>query len=142
MLLVLAAAHGHAFAAQPQVLDDFESATPWKVVVSDQVTASLRKVEGAQGSGLCLDYDFNGVSGYAGLQRELPLEYPDNYQFAFQLRGDSPANDLQFKLVDASGDNVWWVNSPKYDFPKQWTPVVYKKRQIGRAWGPAPDPSL
>nr|WP_251044350.1 MULTISPECIES: discoidin domain-containing protein [unclassified Lysobacter] len=140
--MVLAAAHGHASAAQPQGLDDFESATPWKVVVSDQVSASLRKVEGAQGGGLCLDYDFNGVSGYAGLQRELPLEYPDNYQFAFQLRGDSPANDLQFKLVDASGDNVWWVNTPKYDFPKQWTPVVYKKRHIGRAWGPAPDPSL
>ncbi|MEH6413984.1 discoidin domain-containing protein [Pseudomonas sp. CGJS7] len=128
--------------ASPRTLDDFESASPWKVVVSDQVTASLRKTEGAQGAALCLDYDFNGVSGYAGLQRELPLEYPDNYQFAFQLRGDSPANDLQFKLVDASGDNVWWVNKPKYDFPKQWTPVVYKQRHISRAWGPAPDPAL
>jgi hypothetical protein len=128
--------------AAPRTLDDFESASPWKVVVSDQVTAQLRKTEGADGAALCLDYDFNGVSGYAGLQRELPLEYPDNYQFAFQLRGDSPANDLQFKLVDASGDNVWWVNKPRYDYPKAWTPVVYKKRHISRAWGPDPDPSL
>ncbi|MGO1069091.1 discoidin domain-containing protein [Lysobacter sp. CA199] len=131
-----------AHAQQPRALDDFESAAPWKVVVSNQVSASLRKVEGAQGGGLCLDYDFNGVSGYAGLQRELPLDYPDNYQFAFQLRGDSPANDLQFKLVDASGDNVWWVNKPKYEFPARWTPVVYKQRHISRAWGPAPDPAL
>ncbi|MFK3649794.1 discoidin domain-containing protein [Lysobacter enzymogenes] len=129
-------------ASAPRTLDDFESAAPWKVVVSDQVTAKLRKTGGAEGAALCLDYDFNGVSGYAGLQRELPLDYPDNYQFAFQLRGDSPANDLQFKLVDASGDNVWWVNTPRYDYPKQWTPVVYKKRHISRAWGPDPDPSL
>lgn len=124
------------------VLDDFESAAPWKVVVSDQVTASVRSVDGASGRALCLDYDFNGVSGYAGIQRELPLAYPDNYRFAFQLRGDSPANDLQFKLVDDSGDNVWWVNRPKYAFPTRWTQVTYKRRQISRAWGPAPDPTL
>ncbi|SDY19355.1 Carbohydrate binding domain (family 11) [Lysobacter sp. yr284] len=145
-LLLLAcaaeAASPAASAGAAHMLDDFESAAPWTVVVSDQVAATLRKTEGADGGALCLDYDFNGVSGYAGLQRELPLDYPDNYQFAFQLRGDSPANDLQFKLVDASGDNVWWVNKPRYDYPRQWTPVVYKKRHIARAWGPDPDPSL
>lgn len=141
-LPLLALASAGAFAQKPRVLDDFESARPWTVVTSNQVTASLRAVEGSQGRALCLDYDFNGVSGYAGLQRALPLDYPDNYQFGFQLRGDSPANDLQFKLVDASGDNVWWVNRPKYEYPKQWTPVVYKQRHISRAWGPAPDPVL
>ena len=139
---LFAMASGAAFAQQPRVLDDFESAQPWTVVTSNQVTASLRPVDGSQGRALCLDYDFNGVSGYAGLQRALPLDYPDNYRFAFQIRGDSPANDLQFKLVDASGDNVWWVNRPKYAYPKQWTPVVYKQRHISRAWGPAPDPVL
>lgn len=127
---------------EPRLLDGFESAAPWTVVASNQVSASLRAVAGAKGRGLCLDYDFNGVSGYAGLQRELPLAYPDEYRFAFRLRGDSPRNDLQFKLVDASGDNVWWVNKPKYEYPKQWAPVVYKRRHISRAWGPAADPTL
>ncbi|MGJ7903265.1 discoidin domain-containing protein [Lysobacter sp. 1R34A] len=133
-----------ALAAQeaPRLLDGFESAAPWTVVTSNQVSANLRSVAGAKGQGLCLDYDFNGVSGYAGLQRELPLDYADDYRFGFRLRGDSPQNDLQFKLVDASGDNVWWVNKPKYDYPRQWTPVVYKQRHISRAWGPAPDPTL
>ncbi|WP_363800908.1 discoidin domain-containing protein [Lysobacter firmicutimachus] len=128
--------------AASRLLDGFESAAPWTVVASNQVSASLRPVEGAEGRGLCLDYDFNGVSGYAGLQRELPLEYPDNYRFDVRLRGDSPDNDLQFKLVDASGDNVWWVNKPRYAYPRSWTPVTYKRRHIGRAWGPAPDPLL
>ena len=99
-------------------------------------------MEGASGKALCLDYDFNGVSGYAGIQRDLPIDYPQNYRFDFKLRGDSPANDLQFKVVDASGDNVWWVNKPKYDYPKDWTPVRYKQRHISKAWGPGADPVL
>jgi hypothetical protein len=119
-------------------LDAFDDASAWRVVTSNQVSATLRKVEGAQGDALCLDYDFNGVSGYAGIQRDLTIDYPENYAFSFQLRGDSPANDLQMKFIDASGDNVWWVNRPKYEFPKQWAEVRYKKRHIDKAWGPDP----
>lgn len=136
---MLASAQG---SAGIRVLDDFQSTTPWQVVTSDQVGGTLRAVQGADGQAVCLDYDFNGVSGYAGLQRELPIDYPGNYAFSFRLRGDSPANDLQFKVVDESGDNVWWVNRPRYDFPRDWTPVTYKARHISRAWGPAPDPTL
>ncbi|UNK57531.1 discoidin domain-containing protein [Pseudoxanthomonas daejeonensis] len=128
--------------AQVRVLDAFEDAAPWRVVTSNQVSGSLREVEGVEGKALCLDYDFNGVSGYAGIQRDLPLEFPANYRFAFQLRGESPANDLQFKLVDASGDNVWWVNRPKFAFPDEWTGIVYRQRHISRAWGPDPDKVL
>ena len=125
-----------------KVLDDFSDASHWRVVTSNQISGSLRQVEGATGKALCLDYDYNGVSGYVGLQRDLALEYPENYRFDFQLRGDSPRNDLQFKVVDASGDNVWWVNRPMYDYPPAWTAVRYKKRHIDKAWGPDPDRTL
>nr|WP_242108572.1 discoidin domain-containing protein [Luteimonas aquatica] len=124
------------------MLDGFDDATAWRVVTSNQVSGALRRVDGPDGAALCLDYDFNGVSGYAGIQRDLAIDYPDNYAFAFRLRGDSPANDLQMKFVDASGDNVWWVNRPKYAFPEQWTQVRYKKRHIDKAWGPDPDRTL
>ena len=143
LALLLAAMGLPAFAqGKARKLDDFEQVGAWTVATSDQVSGKLRMAEGHDGKALCLDYDFNGVSGYAAMQRELPLDYPDNYAFTFQLRGDSPANDLQFKLVDDSGDNVWWVNRTHFEYPKQWTPVVYKKRHISRAWGPAPDPTL
>jgi hypothetical protein len=129
-----------AVSAEPvRVLDAFDDASAWRVVTSNQVSGAVRLVDGVQGKGLCLDYDFNGVSGHAGIQRDLPLDYPANYQFGFQLRGDSPRNDLQFKVIDASGDNVWWVNRPKYDYPTAWTPVRYKQRHIDKAWGPDPD---
>ena len=136
VLLLLATS---ANAQEARVLDHFDDASAWRVVTSNQVSGSLRQVDGIRGKALCLDYDFNGVSGYVGIQRDLAIAYPQNYRFDFQLRGDSPKNDLQFKLVDASGDNVWWVNKPKYDYPREWTDVVYKKRHIDKAWGPDPD---
>jgi hypothetical protein len=141
---LLALALPFTAAAQPatRILDDFSDPASWRVVTSNQVSGSLRQVDGSSGKALCLDYDFNGVSGHAAIQRDLPLDYPPNYQFVFQLRGDSPRNDLQFKLVDASGDNVWWVNRPKYDYPPQWTQVRYKRRHIDKAWGPDPDKTL
>lgn len=138
---VLLACATPVFAAQDgvRILDDFSDPSAWRVVTSNQVSGALRQVDGVEGKAMCLDYDFNGVSGHAGIQRDLELEYPENYRFGFALRGDSPRNDLQFKLIDASGDNVWWVNRPKYDFPTAWTPVRYKTRHIDKAWGPDPD---
>lgn len=127
----------------PKVLDDFDDIGAWKLVLSDQISGSLRPVSGAGGGrALCLDYDFHKVSGYVGIRRALGIEYPANYRFGFQLRGDSPGNDLQFKLIDASGDNVWWVNRPGYSFPKAWTPVEYRRRQIDKAWGPSPEKEM
>lgn len=127
--------------ARAALLDDFDDASAWQVVASTQVSGSLRSVAGIGGGrALCLDYDFNGVSGYVGIRRKLPIHYPDNYEFSFAVSGASPANDLQFKLIDASGDNVWWVNRPAYAFSRKWSLVHYRKRQISKAWGPGADP--
>ncbi|MBP6749285.1 MAG: discoidin domain-containing protein, partial [Xanthomonadaceae bacterium] len=136
-MLLFAAASVHAKDATT-VLDDFSDPAPWRVIASTQVSGAIR----SDGGALCLDYDFNGVSGYVGMQRDIAIEYPDNYRFDFALRGASPENDLQFKVIDASGDNVWWVNRPKYAFPAEWMPVRYKRRHIGKAWGPSADATL
>ncbi|HEY0660041.1 MAG TPA: discoidin domain-containing protein [Lysobacter sp.] len=125
-----------------RVLDDFESISAWQAVASDSVSAHLRQIDGVHGKALCLDYDFNGVSGYAVAKRQLPMRYPTNYEYALQLRGDAPVNNLEFKLGDASGDNVWWVNKPNYPIPREWTPLKLKKRHFDFAWGPSADKTL
>lgn len=140
--LCLAGTAAATDAGKARVLDGFDDPAAWDVRTSNQVTGALRRVEGRDGPALCLDYDYNGVSGYVGIQREIPLMYPENYAFDFRLKGDSPANDLQFKVIDDSGDNVWWVNRPKYAFPKDWTDVRYRKRHVDKAWGPEPDKTL
>jgi hypothetical protein len=129
-------------AQEARVLDDFEQASAWTASASDQVFAMLSAIDSRHGRGLCLDYDFRGVSGHAAMRRELPLEFPPDFEFRFEHRGNGPANQFEFKLVDESGENVWWVARPNTVFPADWAPLAYKKRQIVPAWGPLQDKTL
>jgi hypothetical protein len=144
LLLVMAVSQVQAQrpASTVRVLDDFESIDAWQAVASDSVSAQLRQADGVHGKALCLDYDFNGVSGYAVAKRQLSMRYPANYEYVLQLRGDAPVNNLEFKLSDASGDNVWWVNKPNFAIPREWTPLKLKKRHFDFAWGPGTDKTL
>ena len=140
--LLLAACNAHAQQQELRTLDRFDDLSAWKATASDSVIATLRQVPGAAGGAMCLDYDFNGVSGYAVARRMLPLRYQGNYEFRMQLRGSGPTNNLEFKLGDASGDNVWWRNQPNVVLPVDWSPITVRKRQIEFAWGPAKDRTL
>ena len=134
-------AHG-AQASQERVLDSFDDIAPWAAIASDDVQASVHPVQGAHGPALRLDFDFAGTAGYAVARRELPLTLPENYEISFWVRADAPVNTFQLKLVDASGDNVWWVNRPNFELPREWQLLRIQKRDIHFAWGPASDRTL
>ena len=140
MLLFVLAPVAHA--QEARLLDGFDDISAWKATASDSVSASLRQIDGETGKALCLDYDFNGVSGYAVARRVLPIRYPANYEFRYFLRGEGPVNNVEIKLADASGDNVWWRNQPNTVLPSTWTAARSRKRQIDFAWGPASDRTL
>lgn len=125
-----------AASVPPRSLDRFEDLTPWKAVPSDGVSLELGRAQGREGRGLALRFDFHGRGGYAAVSRRLPLVLPANYELAFWIRGECLPNNLEFKLVDASGENVWWVAKRLYEFPSRWTRVVLKKRHVSFAWGP------
>src|SRR5277367_6519641 len=100
-------------AAQPaapgvQIIDDFAAPASWQAAASDGVQASLHPALGPTGAALRLDFDLGGTAGYVAARRSLPLDLPPNYELSFYLRADAPVNELQVKLIDASGDNVWW----------------------------------
>jgi hypothetical protein len=135
LLLVAGAAHA-------QVVDNFDSTSAWQAVASDGVRASLHSVPGHDGQAMRLDFDFGGAAGYAAARRTLPLDFGDDYEISFWLRADAPLNNLEFKLVDASGDNVWWVNRPNFVISRDWQLITFKKRHVSFAWGPAKDRTL
>ncbi|MFH7043183.1 hypothetical protein ABT392_12820 [Paucibacter sp. JuS9] len=129
-----------ALAAAPRLVADGSDIAQWKALASDQVRASLRR--DSSDASLCLDYDFAGVSGYAVMRRALPLDWPRRFELVGTIKGSGATNDLQMKFVDASGDNVWWINRPNTALPARLTPMKIRERHVSFAWGPSEDKAL
>ena len=125
---------------QPQpalMVDDFEGGVgAWSAHPSEGVELRISADSGFSGRGMRLDFDFRGGAGYAIARRAVPLDLPDNYEVAFRIRADAPVNDLELKLIDPSGENVWWMNRRRFEYPREWTLLRTRKRQIEFAWGP------
>jgi hypothetical protein len=128
--------------ASATTLDAFDSADGWRAVHTDDVSASLHTVPGKNGQAVCLAFDFNGVSGAASIRKTLPIDFPQGFALGFDVRGDMPANTLQLKLIDATGDNVWWYQKPGFVPTPQWQHVDASSRQVEYAWGPIKDRTL
>ena len=128
--------------AQVRTLDEFENKNGWTFIRSDGVTLSLTNEKGLTGNAIRFDYDFTKGTGYGGIQKRFPVDLPENYEFTFWIRAESPANNFEIKFIDSTGNNVWWVNNRNYDFPREWKKIRIKKRHIGFAWGPTGDHNL
>lgn len=128
--------------AQTTTLDDFETTSGWNSIKADGVNLSISTDIGIHGNAVKFDYDFTKGTGYGGIQKFFPVDLPENFEFTFYLKAESPANNFEIKFIDSSGQNVWWVNNRNFDFPKEWKKIHIKKRHIGFAWGPTNDQSL
>jgi hypothetical protein len=120
----------------PIVVDACESAAPWSAIAADGVKLTIGTDAGAQGNALRLDYDFQGGGGYAVAHRAVSLDLPARWRFTFKVRGEALPNNLEFKLIDSTGDNVWWCNTRDFEFPREWSERTVRKRQVSFAWGP------
>ena len=119
------------------VLDSFDSVTQWTATPADGVEISIHPDStGVHGKAMRVDFDFHGHGGYAVIHRQFNLALQPNYEFSFAIKGNAPTNTLEFKLIDSTGENVWWSNNPNFAFPKDWKTITRKKRQISFAWGP------
>ena len=143
LALATLACLGSADAQQrARVLDNFESLTPYETVLSDGVSATITPTPGYEGQGARFAYSFRGGAGYASMRRALPLTFPENYEISFLIRGEGPANNLEFKLADQSGENVWWRVQRNFTPTSDWQRVTIRKRHIEFAWGPTEDRAL
>lgn len=132
LLLALAAQ-----APPPRTLDGFERLDGWSARPAEGVDLNIRSGTGYRGRAMRLDFAFHAGGGYAVAHKAMALELPDDYTLAFYVRGEAPDNNLEVKLIDSTGDNVWWVNQRNFRFPRAWRKVTIRKRQLRFAWGPA-----
>lgn len=116
-------------------LDDFENLDGWSVATSPGTRLEIARDAGRTGRGMRLDFEFQDGAGWAIARKEFRLRLPDNFAFHFQLRGEAPVGDFEFKLIDPK-QNVWWFKQRDYAFPREWRPIAVKKRHLSRAWGP------
>ncbi len=143
VLLAMFAVSNLALAgATPRPLDDFNRPDAWQATATDDISASLRPASAPHGKAVCLDFNFHGVSGGPSLRRTLPITFPENYALSFDVRGAMAPNDLQVKLIDESGDNVWWYRREQFQPTDAWQTITATKREIESAWGPAKDRTL
>lgn len=130
------------YGIETRILDSFDQLEGWKIINSDQVEIKIQQVAGYANNALRIDYNFLAGTGYGGIQKEFLIDLPENYQFSFYLKGESPANNFEFKILDPSGENVWWVNQRNFEFPTNWKKIIIKKRHISFAWGPTENRNL
>ena len=119
---------------------DLFDAQRWEAAPADGVELRINAEPTRGGEpALRLSFDFHGRGGWAAARLPLdpPLALPPNWELRFRLRGEAPTNHLEVKFVDPTGENVWWSVKRDYDFPREWTPLRIRKRQVQFAWGPA-----
>lgn len=119
----------------PRVLDGGARPELWSAHPADGVVMAIGPGAGEADGAVRMDFGFSG-GGWAILRRHLGLDLPENYALRFRLRGEGPRNHLEFKFLDAGGENVWWRVLRDVEFTGGWTTVTVKKRQVEFAWGP------
>ncbi len=95
------------------------------------------RVAPAAGDAVRLDFDFGGKAGWAAATRKVDFVLPERWEIRMRLRGEALPNDLELKLADPSGENVWWFRKRNVTFPAAFEPLRVKQRQVEFAWGPA-----
>ena len=138
ILVIISLLSVNFLGAQIKTLDEFNTVDGWKYIKSEggDVKMDISTDQGRTGKAIRLDYDFTKGTGYSGLQKMFPLNLPENYEISFWMKANSPSNNFEFKVADASGDNVWFVNHRNFVFPTEWKKIKIKKRNIEFAWGP------
>ena len=132
-----ARANAQSLPSSARLLDAFETTAGWSAHPSDGVSLAISAdSSGTHGRAMRLDFDFHGHGGYAIARKKFDVALPENYAFSYRIRGQAPPENFEVKLIDSTGDNVWWNNAVNVRFPEEWRTMTLKKRHITFAWGP------
>ncbi|MGQ0629084.1 MAG: hypothetical protein ACT4PL_13425, partial [Phycisphaerales bacterium] len=129
-----------SFAQSPRVIEDGSTSSAWRVITAEGVTLSHEPATDELGRA-CVRVRFAFITGggYGILQRDIGIDLPENYEFIFDVKAPpgTPRNNLELKLLDDAGENVWWVNRRNFEFPEGWTTLRSRRRHFEFAWGPS-----
>jgi hypothetical protein len=109
----------------------------WQATVSGNATLDLCVVPSGKTQSLRLNFDFKGGKGFVVARRAWARPMPRDYAVHLRLRGRGPVNDLEVKLLDATGRNVWRHVAKHQRPPARWRRWTIESPEVEFAWGPA-----
>ncbi len=109
----------------------------WKPTASGDARLQLSPVPVGRAGALSMDYDFRGGGGFVVARQDCRRAMPAEYGVHFRLRGSGAVNDLEIKLVDASGLNVWRYVLKALAPPRRWRRFSIGSADLAFAWGPS-----
>jgi hypothetical protein len=113
-----------------------ESLVAWQAVVAGEAELRLSATTVDLRAPLRLDFDFHGGLGFVVARRVWALKLPPVYALRLRLRGQVAGNDLELKLVDASGLNVWRHVLKHERLGQRWRCFEIPSSAFEFAWGP------
>ena len=109
----------------------------WQPTASGNAELKLSMAAAGRVPALQMDFDFKGGGGFVVARRTLSRSMPQEYAVNFRLRGRGAVNNLEIKLVDATGQNVWRHVMNDLRPPVRWKRLRVESRDIDFAWGPS-----
>jgi len=108
----------------------------WQPTVSGTAGLKLSSVPAGRGTALQMDFEFKDGGGFVVARRPLSRRMPEEYSVLFRMRGRGAVINLELKLVDATGRNVWRHVIKDLQLPVRWKRIKVESREIDFAWGP------
>jgi hypothetical protein len=79
----------------------------WQPTASGDAVLRLSSVFAGRVPALQMDFVFKDGGGFVVARRALSRSMPTEYALDFRLRGRGAVNQVELKLVDTTGRNVW-----------------------------------
>jgi hypothetical protein len=109
----------------------------WQPTVSGEAELRLSTVSAGSVTALKMQFDFKGGKGFVVARHAFKRAMPGEYAVKFRLRGRGAINNLELKLIDESGLNVWRYVQKDLHAPGRWRRFKVESREIDFAWGPS-----
>jgi hypothetical protein len=112
-------------------------APEWLPTVSGDAGLTLSAVPAGKTSALRMDFKFQAGGGFVVAKRLMQRDMPEEYAVRYRLRGRGAPIQLELKLADPTGRNVWRHVDQDLHLRGSWRQVTVESRDIEFAWGPA-----
>jgi hypothetical protein len=108
----------------------------WQPTVSGDAGLQLSLTRAGATTALRMDFDFKAGGGFVVAKHVLNRSMPEEYALRYRLRGRGALIQLEMKLADPTGRNVWRHVIKDLQLPLRWTRMTVPSRDIEFAWGP------